>query len=57
MAYSVKGFLSSPLAVKRDIAVTIFVRCMCVHLCMDFKITWNSCCPRGGEVPFETIFR
>ena len=24
-------FLSSPLAGKRDIVVTIFVRCMCVH--------------------------
>ena len=27
-------FLSSPLAVKRDIAVTIFVRCMCVRACV-----------------------
>ena len=25
------SFLSSPLAVKRDIAVTILVRCMCVR--------------------------
>ena len=27
-------FLLSPLAVKRDIAVTILLRCMCVHVCM-----------------------
>ena len=27
-------FLSSPLAVKRDIAVTILLRCMCVRVCM-----------------------
>ena len=26
--------LSSPLAVNRDIAVKIVVRCMCVHSCM-----------------------
>ena len=24
---------------------------------MDFKITLHSCCPGGGEVPFETFFR
>ena len=28
------SFLSSPLAVKRDIAVTILLRCMCVRVCM-----------------------
>ena len=53
-------FISSPLAVKGDIAVTILTRCMCVcvcacrfvracgfilKLCMDFKIIWLSCCP------------
>ena len=27
------SFLLSPLAVKRDIAVTILRRCMCVHMC------------------------
>ena len=27
-------FLFSPLAVKRDIAVTILLRCMCVRVCM-----------------------
>ena len=27
-------FLSSPLAVKRDIAVTILLRCICVRVCM-----------------------
>ena len=27
-------FLSSPLAGKQDIVVTIFVRCMCVHRCI-----------------------
>ena len=27
-------FLLSPLAVKRDIAVTILLRCMCVRVCM-----------------------
>ena len=27
-------FLSRPLAVKRDIAVTILLRCMCVHVCV-----------------------
>ena len=31
-------FLSRPLAGKRDIFVTIFVRCMCVHPCV---------CPSG----------
>ena len=24
-----------------------------LHLCMDFKIICHSCCPWGGEVPFE----
>ena len=24
---------------------------------MGFKIILHSCCPRGGEVPFETFFR
>ena len=28
------SFLSSPLAVKRDIAVTILLMCMCVRVCM-----------------------
>ena len=28
-------FLSSPLAGKRDIVVTIFVRCMCVRPCVS----------------------
>ena len=28
------SFLSSPLAVKRDIAVTILLGCMCVRVCM-----------------------
>ena len=28
------AFLSSPLAGKRDIVVTIFVRCMCVRQCV-----------------------
>ena len=28
------SFLLSPLAVKRDIAVTILLRCMCVRVCM-----------------------
>ena len=23
---------------------------------MDFKIIWQSYCPEGGEVPFETFF-
>ena len=27
-------FLLSPLAVKRDIAVTILLRCMCMRVCM-----------------------
>ena len=27
-------FLLSPLAVKRDITVTILLRCMCMHVCM-----------------------
>ena len=27
-------FLSSPLAGKRDIVVTILLRCMCVRLCV-----------------------
>ena len=26
------------------------------HLCMDFKIILHSCCPRGGEVPYEEFF-
>ena len=42
MAYSVKGFLSSPLAVKRDIAVTIFVRCMCVRPSIRICLGHNS---------------
>ena len=28
------SFLLSPLAVKRDIAVTILLRCMCVRVCV-----------------------
>ena len=28
-----------------------------VYLCMDFKILWHSCCPRGVEVPFETLIQ
>ena len=28
------SFLLSPLAVKRDIAVTILLRCICVRVCM-----------------------
>ena len=28
------SFLFSPLAVKRDIAVTFLLRCMCVRVCM-----------------------
>ena len=30
----IKCFLSSPLSGKRDIVVTIFVRCMCVLPCV-----------------------
>ena len=29
-----ESFLSSPLAGKRDLVVTIFVRCMCVRPCV-----------------------
>ena len=28
------SFLLTPLAVKLDVAVTILLRCMCVHVCM-----------------------
>ena len=28
----------SPLAVKQDIAVTIFVRCMCMRVCMRLSV-------------------
>ena len=28
-----------------------------VHLCVDFKIIWHSCCPWEVEVPFETGWR
>ena len=31
-------FLSSPLASKRDIVVTIFVRCMCIRLCISASV-------------------
>ena len=30
-------FLLSLLAVKRDIAVTILVRCMCMHVCVHVR--------------------
>ena len=31
-------FLSSPLAGKRDIVVTIFVRCMCMRPCISASV-------------------
>ena len=34
-------FLSSPLAGKRDIVVTIFVRCMCVR---PSRFVWTITC-------------
>ena len=61
------AFLSSPLAVKRDIAVSILLWCMCVRASVRFvrAITTtfmhgfqnflHTCCPRLGEVPFETF--
>ena len=27
-----------------------------VHLSMDFKMIYNSCCHQEGKVPFETFF-
>ena len=56
--------LSSPLAVKLDIAVAMYVRAcdrilsgpLLLQLYMDFKIILHSFCPRGGEVPLETFY-
>ena len=38
LAYELIRFLSSPLAGKRDIVVTILVRCMCVRLCIRASV-------------------
>ena len=35
-------FLSCPLAVKRDIAVTIFLRCISVRACVRIRTGHNS---------------
>ena len=37
-SYIIISFLSSPLPGKRDIVVTIFVRCMCVHPCVCVSV-------------------
>ena len=47
-------FLLSPLAVKREIAVTIFLRCMCVRVCMH---ALHACeCPSGFDWVITLIF-
>ena len=38
----VHTFLPSLFAVKQDIPVTIFVRCMCVHVCIWICLGHNS---------------
>ena len=49
--------LSSPLAGKRDIVVTILVRCMCVRMYVSPSVRPSEFGPRGEKVPFETFFR
>ena len=36
-------FLLSSLALKRDIAVTILIRCMCVRVCMHSCVSVRIC--------------
>ena len=38
MKYFTKSFLSSPLAGKQDIVVTILVRCMCMRPCIRASV-------------------